>query len=232
MLDNGYDTNYAASWFLVRSESLLDENGNAKPRDNSCFTSLAAREKIRHRNFTRGPLTTRLLDSSKTPANTVPMLCDASASSLLSSDIGDLLGGSGCATPIVGGPVLHRLQIDTSGDGNPDTDITSASHLAASSRALLATPEFPSPTPRAGVTGWLKTWSYDTRQDYRGMSTHHSGVCHVLMADGSVQGIVDSNDDGFINNGFPATPSFWTDANNEAPDLILASYYSLNSKGE
>lgn len=226
MLDDGFDTNYAASWFLVRSELVLDEDGNPRPKDASCDTS------AKSTNVTRGPLTTRLLDSSKTPANTVPLLCDSYALGLLTHPAGSLEAGAAYTTSIVGGPVLHRERIDTDADGTPDTDITSASHLSAAARELLATPAFPSPTDRAGPTGWLKTWSYDTRQDYRGMSAHHNGVCHVLMADGSVQGIVDSNNDGFINNGFPATSPYWTDSNNEAPDLTLASYYSLNSKGE
>ncbi|EMI56244.1 DUF1559 family PulG-like putative transporter [Rhodopirellula sallentina] len=224
MLEDGYDTNYAASWFLVRGGMTLDENGNPTPKDPSCSL------KIKSRNVTRGPLTTRFLDSSRAPANTVPLLCDSSAIGFLSIGTGDLLAGTPYTTPMVGGPILHRQEIDTTGDGAPDTPIASASHLA--SPELLKAPVFPVPTSRTGVTGWLKTWSLDTRQDYRGMSAHHNGICHVLMADGSVQAITDSNDDGFINNGFPIAPGYWTSAEIEAPDLVLASYYSLNSKGE
>ncbi len=224
MLENGYDTNYAASWFLVRGGLMLDDNGNPAAKDAACGFE------TKSRNVTRGPLTTRFLDSSRAPANTVPLLCDSSAIGFLSYGAGELQAGTPYTTPIVGGPVLHREAVDTTGDGSPDTPIASASHL--SSPKLLAPPTFPSPTNRSGVTGWLKTWSIDTRQDYRGMSAHHNGICHVLMADGSVQGIVDSNDDGFINNGFPIVTELWTSSENEAPDLILASYYSLNSKGE
>ncbi|TWT86074.1 DUF1559 family PulG-like putative transporter [Neorhodopirellula pilleata] len=224
MLENGYDTNYAASWFLVRSELVLDEEGNPRPKDAACDAS------AKSTNVTRGPLTTRLLDSSKTPANTVPLLCDSYALGLLSSASGSLEAGAAYTTSIVGGPVLHRETIDTDGDGSADEAYSTATQLV--NGELLKQPEFNTGTPRAGIDGWLKIWSHDTRQDYRGMSAHHNGVCHVLMADGSVQGIVDSNNDGFINNGFPAKSPYWTDSNNEAPDLTLASYYSLNSKGE
>jgi prepilin-type N-terminal cleavage/methylation domain-containing protein/prepilin-type processing-associated H-X9-DG protein len=224
MLEQGYDTNYAASWFLVRSEFSLDDNGNPAPKDAACDLD------SKSRNVTRGPLTTRLLDSSKAPANTVPLLCDSSAIGLLSIGSGELLSGTPYTTPIVGGPVLHREEIDTTGDGNPDTPIASATHLA--SPQLLQPPRFPAPSSRTGITGWLKTWSHDTRQDYRGMSPLHTGVCNVLMADGSVQALNDTNDDGFINNGFPSTATFWSDSEIEATDLNLSSYYSLNSKGE
>ncbi|MCM2373440.1 DUF1559 domain-containing protein [Rhodopirellula sp. ICT_H3.1] len=224
MLEEGYDTNYAASWFLVRGGLVFDENGNPAAKDSSCGID------IKTRNVTRGPLTTRFLDSSRAPANTVPLLCDSSAIGVLTNGAGELQSGTPYTTPIVGGAVLHRNEVDTTGDGSPDTPIGSVAHL--SSPKLLSPPVFRVPTGRSGVTGWLKTWSYDTRQDYRGMSAHHNGICHVLMADGSVQAIVDSNDDAFINNGFPITTGFWTSADNEAPDLVLASYYSLNSKGE
>ena len=63
------------------------------------------------------------------------------------------------------------------------------------------------------------------------MAAIHSGVVNVLMSDGSVRGIVDTNNDGFINNGFPQTTGFWESDEVEAKDLVLASYYSLNSKG-
>ena len=63
------------------------------------------------------------------------------------------------------------------------------------------------------------------------MATIHAGVVNVLMADGGVRGIVDTNNDQFINNGFPQTPGLWTSDEVEAKDLVLASYYSLKSKG-
>ena len=224
LMEEGYNTNYAASWFLVRSDVSLADNGDLRPTDSSCAND------IKSRNTTRGPLTTRLLDSSKASGSTVPLLCDASPIGTLSAGVGELASGTPFATPIIGGAVYHRNRIDTTGNGESDTDLASASHLTDAE--LLKVPDFPDSTNRAGVKGWLKTWNYDTRQDYRGMSAHHAGSCNVLMADGSVQILVDSNDDMFINNGFPATNPFWTDSEIEAADLQLASYYSLSSKGE
>ncbi|SMP39832.1 prepilin-type N-terminal cleavage/methylation domain-containing protein [Neorhodopirellula lusitana] len=230
MLEKGYDTNYAASWFLTRSEVLIQSGDDATDGNLAAKDSACPSDSTKLLNVTRGPLTDRYLDSGRTPANTVPLLCDASSVGFLSSTVGELQSGTVYTTSIVGGPVLHREEVDTNGDGSGDTDLASASHL--DSAVLLEYPVFPSATVRAGTTGWLKTWSVDTRQDYRGMSPLHNGICHVLMADGSVQGLVDENSDGFINNGFPVQSGLWTDVNVEAPPLALASYYSLHSKGE
>ncbi|MEP3831825.1 DUF1559 domain-containing protein, partial [Rhodopirellula bahusiensis] len=162
-----------------------------------------------------GPLTTRLLDTAKAPSSTVPLLCDASPIGQLSASVGDLPSGTPFVTPIVGKPILHKSSVPA--------------HVTT---GYLEEPAVASGTDREGVDGWLRVWNYDTRQDYRGMSAHHGGVCHVLMADGSVRGLLDSNGDGFINNGFPKDSSYWTSDEVEAGDLELASYYSLNSKGE
>jgi prepilin-type N-terminal cleavage/methylation domain-containing protein/prepilin-type processing-associated H-X9-DG protein len=205
MLEDGYNTNYAASWFLVRSDVILDQNGRPKPKSSACTVS-----DLRSLNVTRGPLTTRLLDTAKAPSSTVPLLCDASPIGQLSSNVGELASGTPYVTPIVGEPILCK-----------ETD-----------PHYLEEPVIAASTPREGVSGWLRIWNYDTRQDYRGMSSHHSGVCHVLMADGSVRGLYDANGDGFINNGFPKDSNFWIDAEIETGDLELASYYSLHSKGE
>lgn len=224
MLEQGYDTNYAASWFLVRTGLNPDENGNPSLGSATCGSDPLGR------NTTRGPLTTRILDGSSSPANTVPLLCDAAAIGLLSMGAGELASGTPYTISIVGGPVLHRKEVDTTGDGTPDTPVASMGYL--SSPELLQPPKFPTSTPRTGVTGWLKTWSRDTRQDYRGMWPLHNSVCHALMADGSVQSFYDTNSDGLINNGFPQTIDYWTSDEIEAPSLNLASYYSLMSKGE
>lgn len=225
LMEEGYNTNYAASWFLVRSDVLLNSEGNLSPKDSACTANT-----IKDRNVTRGPLTTRLLDSGKAPADAVPLLCDASAIGSLSTGVGPFPAGTPYVTSMVGGAVLHRNRIDTNGDGTEDADLSAAAQLDGAT--LLETPVFRAMTDRSGPTGWLKTWNYDTRQDYRGMSTLHGGTCHVLMASGSVQNLVDINGDGFINNGFPSTSPYWTDAVVEADDLKLFSFYSLTSKGE
>ncbi len=224
MLEEGFNTNFAATWFLARSELLLDRDGNLLPSDRSIPDT-----DVKGRNVTKGPLTTRLLDSGRAPSSTVPLLCDAAASGLLSANVGELRNNAYYGTPIVGGPISHRKRIDTDADGVEDTDNAN----------FMSVPSFAPGTPREGATGWLKTWRFDTRQDYRGMSPLHGGTANALMADGSVRAFVDTNNDGFINNGFdgadhgtPSTPVYWTSSELEADKLNLASFYSLTTKGE
>jgi prepilin-type N-terminal cleavage/methylation domain-containing protein/prepilin-type processing-associated H-X9-DG protein len=227
VIEQGYNTNFAASWFLTRTGFVLDENGN--PRQSATTGGTAAeRSDDRGRNVTIGPLTTATLDSGKAPASTVPLLTDASILGNLSSPISEAIQGP-YTTSMVGSPVGNKGQNVTNFSTGALTDST----------FFLETP--PTGTlSREGVDGWLKRWNHDTRQDYRGISVHHSGTANVLMADGSVQALVDQNGDGFINNGFdgpnePGVPtsksSYWIDSNIEAETLKLASYYSLNSKG-
>ncbi len=224
MLEEGYNTNFAATWFLVRSELRIDGDGNPLP-SNAAIPDT----ETKGRNVTKGALSTRLLDSGQAPSSTVPLLCDAAASGILSASVGDLMSGAFYGTPIVGGPISHRKRIDTNADGVADTDNPN----------FMKVPSFPAGTPREGATGWLKTWSYDTLQDYRGMAPLHNGTVNALMADGSVRSFVDLNNDGFINNGFdgadtgaPSTPVYWTSSKVEADKLNLASFFSLTSKGE
>jgi len=225
MIDKGFNTNYAATWFLTRSEVRLDSGGNLRPIKPGITD-----QSIRDLNVTTGPLTTRQLDSGKAPGSTVPLLCDSAAAGALSAPVGEwLAAGTFYGTSIVGGPIGNRRRIDTNADGQLD----------AENPHYLQTPTFAAGTSRSGPTGWLKTWRHDTRQDYRGMAPIHAGVVNVLMADGSVQQIADRNQDGFINNGFDGadvaggtSAIYWTSSEPEAERLNLASFYSLNANGE
>ena len=219
MLDRAYNTNFAATWFMVRGGLNLDNDGGLEETVPGCG------DDGRGTNTTLGPLTTKALDSGKAPASTVPMLCDSSASGRLQHDFGDYPKGSFYVTPMVGRPVVCKYGQTVGGQ----------------TQDFLKLPDFPAGTPREGAGGWLRMWSYNTRQDYRGMAVVHVGTVNVAMADGSIKAIVDDNKDAFINNGFagsddPAFPVggqvFWESSEVEAGPLVLASYYSLSSKGE
>lgn len=219
LFEEGYGTNYAMSWFMARGCVVLDASGNPKPADSSCGTD------IRSRNVTGGPLTAKMVDNGRAAANTVPLLCDSSPVGTLEFPIGRFTTPSGAgqletifsagefvAASMVGNPVIAE---------SPDA------------MQLMEVPQFPAGTQREGASGWWGVWNKRVLQDYRGISTHHRGASNVLMADGSVQSIADSNGDQRINNGFPATAkSGFQDAHVEAGPLRIASFYSLFSKGE
>ena len=219
LYENGYATNYAASWFLVRGSVIIDDSGNPKMADSACGND------IRSRNVTSGPLTTKMVDSRRTASNTIPLLCDASIVGTLDFPIGtysvqnngtqgpfEQVFGAGEAVTVamVGRPVISDPSAGT----------------------LLKQPAFASGTSRDGANGWWAVWNKKVLQDYRGMSAHHRNRCNVLMADGSIQVLTDENNDEMINNGFPATGTGgFRDAQIEAGPLLLASYYSVQSKG-
>jgi prepilin-type processing-associated H-X9-DG protein len=135
------------------------------------------------------------------PSNIVPLLADGAAAGALKADIGPFPTGSQTVGTFTRGPVQ---------------------------KSDLKAPEFASGTKRDGADGWWKTWNNDVLQDYRGFAPVHRGVCDVLMADGSVQGIFDRNGDGFINNGFPqSTESGFADATEEIEPKELFSKAAL-----
>ncbi len=220
MIEEGYNTNYAATWFMLRTEFELDGNGNPARIGNGC-----ADDDPRGRNVTRGPLTTKYLDSTKVPLSSIPLLADATPVGYLSGQVGEIPSGSPYATSMVGGPIGNTLQIDTDGDLIPDTPNPN----------YLKTPSFPSGTPRNGPAGWAKQLQFYTRQDYRGIMPTHAGVANCLMADGSVKSLVDVNGDQYINNGFepPAGPAdvIWTSKKPEVEKSTMASFHSLKSAG-
>lgn len=172
LLEKFYNTNFTASWLLVRGGPRLDKSGNLKSDKPECPADYKLRE------ASQGALSLRVVDASRTPASIVPLLGDGALAGTLSMNVGDLAAGTPTTGSFTRGPVL----------------VKDMSH-----------PEFPDGTKREGSDGWWAAWTKRVRQDYRGFSPVHRGVCNVLMADGSVQPLDDSNDDGLINNGFLAT---------------------------
>ncbi len=180
VLEKGYNTNYAASWFLVRSELKLDASGNVQGV-SGCPVSL------RERNCTLGPLRLALAGNEKVPSTRLPLLGCAqpgdAADSVLSAPIGRFPAGTRLAASFTGGPV---------------------------SKTTMQAPSFPPGTPYGGPGGWWDAWTNHTLQDYRNFGPVHGGgsirTCNVLFADGSVRSLSDDSGDGLLNNGFdPAT---------------------------
>ncbi len=175
IFNNGYNTNYAASWFLVRGGLLLDANGNLTGPDGCPISNKEV-------TSTEGPLRRAILDVGTVAATHVPLLACAAAGdvkeAILSEPIGPHKQGERLCESFTDGPVL---------------------------KTTMRPPTFSSNTTYSGAQGWWAVWNKQTLQDYRDFGAVHSGgaqSCNVLFADGSVRPIVDRNGDGMLNNGF------------------------------
>ncbi len=205
IVNEGYNTNYGASWYLVRGDVIVDPvTGNPRPKSGSCGSSLSGR------NVTSGPLTQRDIDSSRLSASAIPLLGDikpVDLSAALAQKVGPFESGEIIASNMFGGPA--EFNIDGSINRSP----------------------MPNATGKNGADGWWAFWNKQTLQDYRGLDPTHRGICNVLMADGSVRGISDVNDDGYLNNGFPHGPSsdHFGDGTVELTPTDMVSVYSLKS---
>jgi prepilin-type N-terminal cleavage/methylation domain-containing protein/prepilin-type processing-associated H-X9-DG protein len=172
--DKFYNTNYTASWLLVRGSPVLDASGNFRAKSSSCPADpLSVGSNM-------GPLRLNIIDTAKVPSSTIPLLADGAVSDVLAMRIGAIEATTPATQPFTRGPA-QKLS------------------------STLEPPSFASGKPRGGSDGWWVVWEKKSLQDYRGFAPVHNEGCNILMADGSVQTLYDNNDDGFLNNGFPAS---------------------------
>jgi prepilin-type N-terminal cleavage/methylation domain-containing protein/prepilin-type processing-associated H-X9-DG protein len=195
VLEKFYNTNYTASWFLVRSGPLLDTSGNFRAKSSTCPASPLAV------GSTKGPLRLNLLDAAKAPSNIIPLMGDGATVATLNQQVGELDQSTLLVGSFTRGPALVLSP-------------------------TLEAPSFEEGKPKGGPGGWWAVWNKKTLQDYRGFAPVHGDACNVLMADGSVQLMFDTNRDGYLNNGFPASA-----ATGFADDEIEIDEEVMYSKG-
>ncbi|MBC8876769.1 MAG: DUF1559 domain-containing protein [Planctomycetes bacterium] len=100
IFDKKYNTNYTASWFLVRGGVILSSDGNPKLARSACSPSLKSR------NTTSGPLSLNELDGAKVSATAIPLMGDSAAVlTTLSHTIGPIEAGEQMAKGFTNGPV-------------------------------------------------------------------------------------------------------------------------------
>lgn len=206
----GYNSNYAASWYLVRGGVRLDTNGNvygARPADNTGNCKIGTKEMY----SSIGPLTRRQTDNAAVPSTQIPLLFDAHIGDLreavLGDNVGDQEAGARLCEAFSDGPALATT---------------------------LTYPILAPGTTFNGPNGVWAQWS-KTLQDYRDMRPIHGTLkksANVLMADGSVKSFADLDSDGFLNPGFdPALSTVpnigYSSATVELPPTEIFSGYDL-----
>jgi prepilin-type N-terminal cleavage/methylation domain-containing protein/prepilin-type processing-associated H-X9-DG protein len=203
-----FNTNYTASWFLVRGDVSLNPFGNLKEKVSGCGKSTI------NTNSTQGPLRRSQVDASATPTSLIPMLADGSLSgNSLSDKVGDLEPGTLLVNPMTRGPVLY---------------VADATGAVFEYPGQQSGSEF-SETPPANPATWWPVWNKKVIQDYRAFAPLHRGTCNILFVDGSIRNVKDANGDKLLNNGFPAEGGFGSDVVEMKIDEIF-SLYSVDAK--
>jgi prepilin-type N-terminal cleavage/methylation domain-containing protein/prepilin-type processing-associated H-X9-DG protein len=95
------NTNYVATWWLVRSGVRLDRSGNPIARPPGCAYPPA----LKSRSLTRGPLNMAHFDAATVPISQIPLLADAATTGTLAMNVGDVQAGEFVAMSMTGGPV-------------------------------------------------------------------------------------------------------------------------------
>lgn len=101
-----YNTNYVASWTLVRGRPRLNGEGKLTSVPAGCPTTLTSR------NATTGPLRTADIDGSPVSASFIPFLADGAAGNPLSTDVGPIAAGTPTSLSMTGGPALIASMAD------------------------------------------------------------------------------------------------------------------------
>ena len=99
IFEKHFNTNYATSWWLVRSGVKLDKDGNLKSDKAGCPASLMSR------HSTIGPLTRAYADTAKYSSSFIPLMGCGAASNPLEMAVGTNQCGTFTAKSITSGPV-------------------------------------------------------------------------------------------------------------------------------
>lgn len=188
---NGYNTNYASSWHMVRTAPVFagtsgvpTTQGGLKDWYNSGGYQM-----------TEGPLTLRVLDTGDVPASAIPLLGCASQ--------GDVVSATGAGDGILEETINPALGLiagapicESFNDGPSFSNGTDAILLVpgGTTQAQLRSTSYPT-KGQVGTPGQIL-------QDTRDWYAYHSKSVNIAFADGSVRSIEDTNGDGFINPGF------------------------------
>ena len=217
MVKNGYNTNYASSWFMVRGQARIQATANI-----SAGAFIDASSGFKEYQDTLGPLTLRQMTAGDIPSSNIPMLGDAAPGDadeafLTDTLLGtDLAAGSRLAEAFNDGPAYwdatseavvlvksSRTSLGTSGEGLPvdATLINTAGGQVWPDTGAIETSA--ASLARARAASGLTNAASMVLQDTRDWAAVHAGQLNLLMADGSVKSITDLNGDGFLNPGFP-----------------------------
>ena len=199
LVRQGYNTNYASSWFMVRGGPKFLSGNVANLLDDT----------IGFKDFQggSGPLTQRAVSGADVPSNNIPLLADAAAGdekeALLAATLSDeLTAGSRLCEAFNDGPAYWNSTKITlvKGLGNVTAANCIPTQYPTVGTDVAADPSPFLPAAPNATTGLIL-------QDTRDWYAQHGATANCLMADGSVKTLTDLNGDGYFNPGFPVVDS-------------------------
>ena len=219
----GYNTNYAAGWHLVRSvpKFTVDATGDI------LTAGTAGKTGLKGLSTTRGPLTRKVAESGAISLSSIGVLGDAApgdvdeailafnlqfSASLEDGNADPFAQGSAETKEFIAqGSLLSEAFNDGPAYWNASSNAVSLApqqgSLTAQKIAETSGGQLANPTGPAGNGIYLQ----DTRDWF---AVHGSGkkkTANILFADGSTRTYTDFNGDGFLNPGFQV-PKNLTDA--------------------
>lgn len=215
-IEQGYNTNYAAGWHLVRSGLKLSERPGPAFGTNPDASVWAPKG----RRSTLGPVRRRLLETGPVSQDAVAIIGDAAPGDIKDAVLefdalylptdpwGTLAGDGQSRTFLEAGELLCEAFNDGPSyyddSGKKVRTIPADVDLSAQIACEVAG-NCPSPLGTNGI------YMQDTRDWFAVHGGGKGGTCNILFADGSVREYSDSNQDKFLNPGF-AIPKNLTDA--------------------
>lgn len=226
MVKNGYNSNYACSWFMVRGQVRMQATTST-----AAGSFIDASSGFKEYQDTLGPLTIRQMTAGDVPSNNIPMLGDAAPGDadeafLTDTLVGtDLVAGARLGEAFNDGPaywdatneavVLVKGSRTTLGNGGDGLPVGSVLIDTEGGKVWPDTGEIETSAnslARAKAASGCANAGSMILQDTRDWAAVHAGQLNLLMADGSVKSITDLNGDGFLNPGFPVVGSTKTTA--------------------
>ncbi len=194
LLETGHNTNYACSWFMVRSSPGIKDGVTVGGLKDFLNTS--------------GPIAQRQVEGATVPSSAIPLLGDGDKGDTDEAFLGqgspedwegidsEYLRGIPLAEAFCDGPAYYDSsagKVVIVPTGTPRETLTPAA-LPAIGDIIDSTNE----ETFSGAAGKPLVL-----QDTRDWFALHASSVNLLFADGSVRALVDTNKDGYLNPGFP-----------------------------
>lgn len=210
-IGEGFNNNYAACWFLVRSAPRVEVGSGGTVVTTIASGVSTSKPGLKGLGSTQGPLTRRIAETASVPTSSIAMLGDSAPGDVgeatlavdLKLDDTDFvstsLGLKGNKLLIAGGSLLSEAFNDGPAFWNgskvalmPKVGVVLDTQMSCDFKK-----DCPAPL------GSNNVYMQDTRDWFAVHGGGKNATANIVMCDGSVKSFTDANGDGFLNPGFP-----------------------------